>query len=62
MLEFLGQQELLTKNLTYCHKYSIKVPEDIEEAQNVISVSVWLDFSLKQLRQQTNFTLLYFRF
>uniref|UniRef100_A0A8C6HA57 Prolactin family 7, subfamily a, member 1 n=1 Tax=Mus spicilegus TaxID=10103 RepID=A0A8C6HA57_MUSSI len=38
MLEFLGHQELLTKNLTYCHKYSIKVPEDMEEAQNVISL------------------------
>ncbi|XP_021071088.1 prolactin-7A1 isoform X2 [Mus pahari] len=38
MLEFLGHQELLTKNLTYCHKYSTKTPEDMEEAQKVISL------------------------
>ncbi|GAB1298035.1 Prolactin-7A1 [Apodemus speciosus] len=47
MLEFLGHQELLNKNLTYCHKYSIQIPEDMEEAQKVISVLVSIIIDLE---------------
>ncbi|XP_031214794.1 prolactin-7A1-like isoform X2 [Mastomys coucha] len=36
MLEFLGHQELKTKNHTHCHKYTIKMPENMEESQKGI--------------------------
>ncbi|XP_051050069.1 prolactin-7A1 [Phodopus roborovskii] len=35
MLEFLGNQELLAKNLICCHNYSIKTPENMDEAQMI---------------------------
>ncbi|XP_034366706.1 prolactin-7A1-like isoform X1 [Arvicanthis niloticus] len=50
MLEFLGHQELLDKNLTYCHKYSIKTPEDIEEAQKVISLEAFPNLILSRIQ------------
>ncbi|XP_052013546.1 prolactin-7A1-like isoform X2 [Apodemus sylvaticus] len=49
MLEFLGHQELL-KNLTYCHKYSIKIPEDMEEAQKVISLEDFPNLILSRMQ------------
>ncbi|CAO2595601.1 Prl7a1 [Lemmus lemmus] len=35
MLEFLGNQELLVKNLISCHNYSIKTPENMDEVQKL---------------------------
>ncbi|OBS73172.1 hypothetical protein A6R68_12251, partial [Neotoma lepida] len=35
MFEFLGGKELLVKTLTSCHNYSIKTPENMDEAQKI---------------------------
>ncbi|XP_076429214.1 prolactin-7A1-like isoform X3 [Peromyscus maniculatus bairdii] len=35
MFEFLGGKELLVKTLTRCHNYSIKTPENVDEAQKI---------------------------
>ncbi|XP_052585761.1 prolactin-7A1-like isoform X1 [Peromyscus californicus insignis] len=35
MFEFLGGKELLVKTLTSCHNYSIKTPENVDEAQKI---------------------------
>ncbi|XP_050999179.1 prolactin-7A1-like [Acomys russatus] len=35
MFEFLGDQELLNKSLICCHNYSIKTPENMDEAQTI---------------------------
>ncbi|XP_055475047.1 prolactin-7A1-like [Psammomys obesus] len=34
MFMFLGEQKLLVKNLTSCHNYSIKTPENMDDAQS----------------------------
>ncbi|XP_076429217.1 prolactin-7A2-like isoform X2 [Peromyscus maniculatus bairdii] len=35
MLEFFEDQEFLIKTLTCCHNYSIKTPENVDEAQKI---------------------------
>ncbi|XP_057644042.1 prolactin-7A1-like [Chionomys nivalis] len=35
MLELLGNQEFLVKNLISCHNYSIKSPENMDEVQKI---------------------------
>jgi prolactin len=43
MLDFIEDMEYLVKALTCCHNYSIKTPENLDEAQQ-IPVSFYLDF------------------